>query len=63
MYYYLYKTTCTLNNKIYIGVHVTDNLNDGYLGSGTKFQKALKKYGPENFEKEILEYFDTLDEM
>ena len=32
------------------------------MGSGTKLQYAYKKYGIENFTKEILKYFDSADE-
>lgn len=48
----IYKTTNLLNGKIYIG---QDSLNrQNYLGSGRAISKALKKYGKENFKKEIL---------
>lgn len=51
--YYIYKTTNLVNNKKYIGKHYGE-LDDSYLGSGKIFKDALKKYGKENFKKEIL---------
>jgi hypothetical protein len=62
-YYYLYQILNKLNNKIYVGVHKTDNLNDGYMGSGKILNRAIKKHGIENFKKDILIYFDTAEEM
>ena len=63
MYYFIYKTTNKINGKYYIGMHKTDNLEDGYLGSGIHFKRALEKYGKENFEREILEYCNYDEEM
>ena len=52
-----------INNKIYIGYHATNNINDKYMGSGNIILDAIKKYGKENFKKEILFIFDTEQEM
>jgi len=59
MIIYLYKITNCINQKEYIGVHSTTDLNDGYLGSGTAISAAIKKYGTENFSKEILQFFNN----
>ncbi len=40
-------------------MHITSNLNDGYLGSGKHLQYSIKKYGKENFKREILIYTET----
>lgn len=55
MYHYvIYKTTCLVNNKIYIGKHMTKDINDDYLGSGVELKKDIQLYGPTAFKKEIL---------
>jgi hypothetical protein len=52
---YVYITTNLINGKQYVGSHATDNIDDGYIGSGIYFIRSVKKYGKENFQKEILE--------
>lgn len=54
-YHFIYKTTNLINGKYYIGMHTTDNLNDGYVGSGKKLWYSINKYGKESFKCEILE--------
>ncbi len=61
---YVYVTTCLINNKQYIGDRSCncDPSKDPYLGSGTYFKNAIRKYGKENFKKEILGFFDDAQE-
>ena len=63
MYHYLYKTTNSLNGRFYIGVHSTQDLNDGYLGSGKLLMKAVKKYGKSNFHKETIAFFESREDL
>jgi group I intron endonuclease len=51
---YNYLTTNKINNKQYVGMHCTFNVEDNYLGSGKYLLKAIRKYGKENFTREIL---------
>lgn len=53
----IYRTINMVNNKFYIGKDTKNNPN--YLGSGKLLQRAIQKYGRENFKKEILEYCDN----
>lgn len=62
-YHYIYKTTCLVNGKYYIGMHSTENLDDGYLGSGTLLQRSIRKYGIQNFKLEILEHYFTRQDL
>lgn len=63
MKYYIYKTTNIVNNKIYIGVHKSDDFwKDPYLGSGKHFNNAIIKYGRDKFKKQILYQFNTKEQ-
>lgn len=62
-YHYIYKTTCKITNKYYIGMHSTDNLEDGYIGSGKRLWYSINKYGKDNHKVEILEFLSTRKEL
>jgi len=63
IYYIIYRVTNLINNKYYIGMHRTNDLKNGYMGSGKLIRAAIKKYGIENFKKEVLHHFDNEEEM
>lgn len=57
----VYRTVNLLNKKWYIGKDETDR--NYYLGSGKALTNAIRKYGKENFKKEVLEECQSRDEL
>lgn len=78
MKYIVYLTTNLINNKIYVGVHETEDptIFDGYIGNSINifqsnpelkhpkipFHKDIKKYGYKSFRRLNLAIFDTYNE-
>ena len=62
-YHFIYKTTNLLSGRYYIGMHSTDDLNDGYIGSGKRLKASIRKHGMENHKFEILEFFNSREEL
>jgi hypothetical protein len=59
MKHFIYKTTHT-NGKYYIGRHSTENINDGYIGSGL-WPSSIKDKS--TLTREILEYADSVEQV
>ena len=62
-YHYIYKITCLKNERYYIGMHSTDNLEDGYMGGGKRIKNSVKKHGKDAHRKEILEFFESREDL
>lgn len=62
-YHFLYETTCHINGKTYRGKHSTSNIDDCYLGSGIALNRAIKKYGRQNFSRQIISIHETADTL
>lgn len=68
-FYYTYKITLlkgSLAGYYYYGQHKTNNLNDGYAGSGRKIKDYYKKYGKiehQTYIKEIISFYNDEDEL
>lgn len=58
-FHFIYVTTCFVSGRYYIGMHSTDDLDDGYIGSGKRLWQSIKKHGREQHKLEILEFLPT----
>ena len=63
MFGYIYKTTNNTNGKIYIGKKHSKKFVKDYYGSGKLINRAIDKYGLENFTVEMIEECETLEEL
>jgi len=63
MFRYIYKITNLLNGKVYVGKHTCDRIENLYFGSGVAIKRAIKKYGKDNFKKEIVCVCDTEEKL
>jgi hypothetical protein len=62
-FHFIYKTTCVVTDRFYIGMHSTDNMNDGYLGSGKWLKYSIKKHGCKSHQREIIEMCETRETL
>jgi hypothetical protein len=75
----LYETTNVINGKIYVGIHSTNNIDDGYIGCGVYSEKvakkeakrnsnipfinAVNKYGYESFKRKVIADFENRHDL
>lgn len=63
MFGYIYKTTNLINNKIYIGKKHSKVFLTDYFGSGLLINRAIKKYGLDKFQVELICFANSLEEL
>ena len=61
-FHYIYKIT-RFDGAYYIGMHSTDNLEDGYFGSGQRLWKSINYHGKDKHTKEILEFLPDRESL
>lgn len=64
-YHFIYEVKCSVTGEFYRGKHSTDDLSDGYLGSGRWIKDGIRKYGKSRFTRTIIQMcsFDCLDDV
>lgn len=61
-YHYFYIVEDCETGSKYAGIHSTDSLDDGYIGSGKIIKSILRKSGPSRFYETTRVYFDTREQ-
>jgi len=59
IYHFTYMVSCK-SGKYYVGRHSTNDIDDGYLGSGKWITSLIDKT---DLTREILEYYNTFEEL
>jgi hypothetical protein len=62
-HHYIYKITRVDSPRYYIGMHSTDDLEDGYFGSGKLLAASIRRHGKEKHVKEILEHLPSREAL
>lgn len=55
-YHFVYETVCKETGKFYRGKHSTNDLDDGYIGSGVWITRGKRKNGAKQYARTILEF-------
>ncbi len=63
MYYTVYRIRNEVNGTEYIGAHQTENLEDGYFGSGKILRMAVNRYGLTSFVREVVAFYSSPEAM
>lgn len=62
-HHYVYEIVCLTSSRSYIGVHSTDNMEDGYFGSGKELLILVTELGKNNFLKRIIYHGSNRQEI
>lgn len=63
MHHIIYKTTCLITKKYYIGMHSSRSETDRYFGSGKIIAGSLKKHGTKNHTRETIATANSREEL
>lgn len=59
-FHFTYRTTRpSIDGAYYLGVHSTDTVEDGYIGSGMRLNASIAKYGREVHQREVIKLYQT----
>lgn len=62
-FHFIYKTTCTVSGRYYVGMHSTNDIEDGYLGSGEHVTRSMRKHGRSSHTREIIKFLPDRDAL